>query len=64
MTQRDRRRGQRIPLYVPPPDAGELLDAIARVAERHRWSRNKTIVELLKRSVGVSRRASAGRARS
>jgi hypothetical protein len=43
-------QGRRIPLYVPP-EATDVLDAIGQIAARHRWSRNKTIVEILKRSV-------------
>lgn len=62
MNQRTRRHGRRIPLYLPP-DAADILEAIGRIAERRRWSRNKTIVELLKRSVGAPR-SPAGRARS
>lgn len=45
-----RPQGRRIPLYVPP-ESTDVLDAIDRIAERHRWSRNKTIIEIIKRSV-------------
>lgn len=63
MSQRLKARGRRIPLYLPP-DAVEILDGIRRVGEHHRWSRNKTIVELLKRALGPVRRTAAERQRS
>ncbi len=47
-----KRPGRRIPLYIPA-EAVEVLVGIDRIAERRRWSRNKTIVEILRRSVGL-----------
>ncbi|MBI2834405.1 MAG: hypothetical protein HYX76_08265 [Acidobacteria bacterium] len=41
---------RRIPLYIPA-EAAHILDRIGRIAHRRRWSRNKTIVEILRRTV-------------
>ena len=43
-------QGHRVPLYVPA-DAAAILDRIGRIARQRRWSRNKTIVEILRRSL-------------